>query len=353
MRPIFCSRSIGRRLITNLAQSNWPRPPTLSDATVEIFRDSAFNPARPHLFPKGEFASFPAAERWFRTAENRGNTAPSLKFLDTAYLSRFGLTTVPLELALVVDSAAGDQAHRGFQRADYPLSFFLDFIAQANQQNTGNSQGTLPNIYLAQCPISSLPHELDSDLPTPLVVREAGRGDIYDSSIWIGLAPTHTPLHKDPNPNLFVQLAGRKLIRLFEPAVGTEIYNNVQRQLMSHGSAAFRGEEMMFGPEKELLDEAVWGEQPSAIGYEAVLDAGDGIFVPKGWWHSVKGVGDGIIGSVCWTCTPDVHDVVLMLRIGKLVVPLTASFFACTKSLVKPDDSKGRCDRFTIAWLRL
>jgi len=31
-----------------------------------------------------------------------------------------------------------------------------------------------------------------------------------------------------------------------------------------------------------------------------VLEAGDGMFIPKGWWHSVKGVGKGIIGSANW-----------------------------------------------------
>jgi len=137
-----------------------------------------------------------------------------------------------------------------------------------------------------------------ADVPTPAFVTKAGRGDIYDSSIWIGLAPTHTPLHKDPNPNLFAQLAGRKIIRIFEPAVGTEIFSNVQRRLRAHGAAAIRGEEMMVGPERTLLDEAVWNDEMGALGYEAVLNAGDAIFVPKGWWHSVKGVGDGVVGSV-------------------------------------------------------
>ena len=61
------------------------------------------------------------------------------------------------------------------------------------------------------------------------------------------------------------------------------------------------------------LNEVVWGddvivveggemdgEGRRAIGYEAVLKAGDGMFIPKGWWHSVRGVGEGIIGSANW-----------------------------------------------------
>jgi hypothetical protein len=33
----------------------------------------------------------------------------------------------------------------------------------------------------------------------------------------IGHPPTYTPLHRDPNPNIFVQLAGEKVVRLLAP----------------------------------------------------------------------------------------------------------------------------------------
>jgi ribosomal protein L16 Arg81 hydroxylase len=46
----------------------------------------------------------------------------------------------------------------------------------------------------------------------------------------------------------------------------------------------------------------VWGDSVSAdtegSGYEAHLEAGDGLFIPKGWWHSIKGVGEGVTASV-------------------------------------------------------
>jgi oxalate decarboxylase/phosphoglucose isomerase-like protein (cupin superfamily) len=64
-------------------------------------------------------------------------------------------------------------------------------------------------------------------------------------------------------------------------------------------AAAFRGEEMMQGEERTLLEQAVWDDADSdgtnnmlGEGYEAHLETGDGIFIPKGWWHSIKGVGD-------------------------------------------------------------
>lgn len=65
----------------------------------------------------------------------------------------------------------------------------------------------------------------------------------------------------------------------------------------------------MIGDEREGLDEIVWGERDGSItgdrkeregweGFDGVLDAGDAVFLPMGWWHSLKGVGEGVVGSV-------------------------------------------------------
>jgi len=140
------------------------------------------------------------------------------------------------------------------------------------------------------------------DLPTPEVVLKAGKGDVYDSSIWLGLAPTYTPLHRDPNPNLFVQSAGKKLVRLCRPETGRAIFAKVQEKIGGSASATMRGEEMMQGAEKRALEAEVWHDDTasrSAV-WEAELESGDAIFIPKGWWHSIKGVGDGMTGSVNW-----------------------------------------------------
>jgi hypothetical protein len=160
-------------------------------------------------------------------------------------------------------------------------------------------------LYLAQCQLLDLPPILRADVPTPDIVAHAGKGDVYDANVWIGHPPTYTPLHRDPNPNLFVQLAGRKIVRLLAPEDGQAVFAGVRRQLgksSDRGAAAIRGEEMMQGEERALLDDMVWGAPVSAgsdgKGVEAVLGAGDGLFIPKGWWHSIKGVGEGVTASV-------------------------------------------------------
>ncbi|KAK7754572.1 hypothetical protein SLS62_003354 [Diatrype stigma] len=183
----------------------------------------------------------------------------------------------------------------------------------------------LQRLYIAQCPVDHLPKSRSKDggkdgngdgdlakedLPTPGLVHGAGRGDIYGSSVWLGLEPTCTPLHRDPNPNLFCQLLGEKHVRILPPARGQALYERVRAEVGMRGDAnsRLRGAEMMGGVEREALERAVWGEGEDAVVEEgqadmqqAVLRPGDTMFIPKGWWHSVRSNGAGVLNaSVNW-----------------------------------------------------
>jgi hypothetical protein len=219
------------------------------------------------------------------------------------YLQKHGANAfVPLELTESArDSNLQSDATEtlSFRQFHAPLTLFLDWMrmAETTPQST--------RLYLAQCQLLDLPPILRADFPTPDLVSRAGKGDVYDTNVWIGHPPTYTPLHRDPNPNLFVQLAGQKVVRLLAPEDGQAVFGAVRRQLGKSGdreAAAIRGEEMMHGRERILLDEMVWGSPVSAggdgVGLEARLGDGDGLFIPKGWWHSIKGVGEGVTASV-------------------------------------------------------
>jgi len=265
-----------------------PSVPRLREASVEKFRHEAFDPQKPSLLPQKHFAKLPACEKWFRQSTSNSSTT-----LDHDYLTQHaGSTLVPLEYTKVAEDGSDE-----FQRLQAPLSVFLAWSQLATPASS-------ERMYLAQCQVTDLPLALRDDLPTPELVARTGKGDVYDTNTWIGLAPTNTPLHRDPNPNLFVQLAGTKVVRVFPPHVGSAIFAQVQHELGKDGSASVRDETMMYGKEKSLLDHHVWGgsvsPQHSSDGCEAYLEAGDGLFIPKGWWHSIRGIGEGVTASVNW-----------------------------------------------------
>ncbi|KAL9094323.1 MAG: hypothetical protein Q9165_003464 [Trypethelium subeluteriae] len=269
---------------------------SLPDGSVEIFRERAYQPGVPATLPKGCLRDIPAISRWFECDWSNGKV---WRF-KTSYLSPFGETTVPIEVTQRDEITSGDHETRFLQQESH-LAYFIEWCGmQAREPSSANERnpGTI-RLYLAQASLSDLPTALKKDLPTPKLVESAGRGDVYNSNIWIGVAPTDTPLHKDPNPNLFVQLAGRKVVRLYEPSMGMEIFRAAQMRIHGTASASFRGAEMMQGAEKQVLEDLVWSKDAESP-LEAHLESGDAIFIPKGWWHSIKGIGEGLTASVNW-----------------------------------------------------
>lgn len=206
------------------------------------------------------------------------------RVLNAEYLEPYGMTMVPLELT----------KDGTFELLEAPLSLLMKYMEGKPDPFT--------SLYLAQCPLGDLPSELQKDLPIPPLISRIGKGDIYGSSLWMGRPPTRTPFHRDPNPNLLIQLAGTKVVRLMDPEAGRRLYDCVRA---GRGHANMRGEEMMVGKERDMLEETIWGEGDvegeEILGQEATLQSTDGLYIPLGWWHSVRGVegtGDSVNASV-------------------------------------------------------
>lgn len=315
---------LNRRFSTSTTADAPPRRyhplETLHDASVDRFREECFAPERPATLTRPLFRDTPAVERWFRPLPSGGDTGRSVSRLNTEYLEAHGGNAfVPLELTQISPadgSASSTTPEPSFRRFHAPLNLFLQWMQTMETQRQSykhEQEKEHTRIYLAQCQLDELPPRLRDDFTIPELVAYAGRGDIYDTNVWIGHPPTYTPLHRDPNPNLFVQLAGEKVVRLVSPDEGLGLFAGVRRRLgrgANHETAVFRGDEMMQGGERVFLEDAVWGDDTAAAatsgvpredGYEARLGPGDGLFIPKGWWHSIKGVGEGVTASVGFT----------------------------------------------------
>ncbi|KAI0829166.1 Clavaminate synthase-like protein [Hypoxylon sp. FL0890] len=301
--------------------------------SLDSFRKTAWISETPLLLRASQ--SFPAIQKWFQYGNNTSQTSFS------QYMKTFEDIVLPYELTMAHSSQTSNegsehnvllgllrwlresqeykdsylpvvvegiiQPFTGKQTPDdSPLTFQqfnapLRLIMSACQFNETKVEPMerIRNLYIAQSDLSFLPEPLTQDLPVPDIVKHAGKGDIYSSSIWLGLQPTYTPLHRDPNPNLFCQLVGSKRIRLMTPNQGDGVYARVRRELGFHGNSRFRGAEMMGGRERDLLHQAVWDNTSVD---EVLLDSGDALFIPKGWWHSVASSGKegGLNASVNW-----------------------------------------------------
>jgi len=95
--------------------------------------------------------------------------------------------------------------------------------------------------------------------------------------IWLGPAGTVTPLHCDYDDNLFAQVWGHKRFLLYPPHHAEFLYVREANPALA-GSA--------FDP--EAPDYAAFPLARQARPIECVLQAGDMLFLPAGWFHHVR-----------------------------------------------------------------
>ena len=94
---------------------------------------------------------------------------------------------------------------------------------------------------------------------------------------WIGPARTVTPLHCDYDDNIFAQIRGSKRIFLAPPHHDEFLYAREANPLL-FGSP--------FDPEAPDFDRFPLARQAAVV--ELIVDPGDLLYVPAGWYHQVR-----------------------------------------------------------------
>lgn len=112
----------------------------------------------------------------------------------------------------------------------------------------------------------------------------------YVTNLWFGGDKCKTPLHFDDKDNFFIQIFGEKRILLFSPTQ-TEFLYQAHGEEHDHLSRI-----NVFDPDESefpLFAEAEWSE--------VVVEPGDLLYIPEGWWHAVETLTTSISLNFWWT----------------------------------------------------
>lgn len=281
--------------------------------SMDDFKEDHFSPAQPLLIQRAVTGHMmPALHKWF-PSRGQGHSDIAAKLLQTLHDTSLlyevwrpgphdrDVWAKFLQWLEADMSKTGRHAYRtlysglktggeGNEFHTFGSSIYL--MLKALQFNARQEDGAelVRGLYIAQQSLQDLPTALQNDVPAPPIVKLAGKGDLYGSSLWLGLEPTLTPWHRDPNPNLFVQLAGQKTIRFLPSKEGLAVFRRVTEALQKPCNPSMRGSEMMQGPERQAFFDAVWGSECPESMFEVTVSAGDALFLPHLWWHSVRSV---------------------------------------------------------------
>jgi len=232
--------------------------------TAKEFRSKYYTPEQPVIFTDA-IEQWPARRSW------------SFDHFETALHDK----VVPVQWRDDNYAAGGGEgwiAHTNFLTMPFP-----EFLQKVR---AGDS-----SYYLAQTSLADLSAELAREVgPIPFYPTLLGRLSRLPCTVWIGPAGTAAPLHNDPHHNLFAQVVGRKRFRLFPSSQLANMY--LPSTLPNQNN---------FSPVD--IDDPDLERFPlfrDATCYEATVQPGEVLFLPRNWGHSVVSLDDAISLTNWW-----------------------------------------------------
>ncbi|KAM0806083.1 hypothetical protein BDR22DRAFT_796969 [Usnea florida] len=221
----------------------------------------------------------------------------------TAYLVKRtfgGRRLIPVEIGRSYTDAGWGQS----------IITFKDFLSRYLLQDPSNA-GENGIGYLAQhdlfTQIPSLRNDIsipdycytNPPLPapgTPLGAKESQpKLDEPLLNAWFGPAGTVSPLHTDPYHNILCQVVGKKYVRLYNPSESRKLY---PRGTEGGGVDMSNTSEVDLEAEDNVLDEFPLFRE--AIFVETILNEGECLYIPIGWWHYVRSLTVSFSVSFWW-----------------------------------------------------
>ncbi|KAJ4389778.1 hypothetical protein N0V93_007250 [Gnomoniopsis smithogilvyi] len=250
-----------------------------------------------------------------------------------------GRRLVPVEIGRsYVDEGWGQKIVRfGDFLADYvdaTLTPSCSAVAADEQAQQADSLDR-PTAYLAQHQLLLQVPQLRNDIHIPDLCYTAPPPHPTDPSkdqreldepmlnAWFGPPGTITPLHTDPYHNLLVQVVGRKYVRLYSPQQSARMCARGKEGGVDMGNTSLWDVGVLEGWDSKLI--SVQGEEEDRAedggdghtaanvggGYDeksyadvpfvdCILEPGDTLYIPIGWWHYVRGLSVSFSVSIWW-----------------------------------------------------
>lgn len=181
---------------------------------------------------------------------------------------------------------------------------FREFLDEFLMKKNGNNIG-----YLAQHDLISQIPALRNDIyipdycftsPPPPLKKPPGKEVAHLEepllNAWFGPAGTVSPLHTDPYHNILCQVVGKKYVRLYSPEESARLYPKGVGldgiDMSNTSNVDVEGEENEMNEKFALLREARY--------VETILEEGECLYIPVGWWHYVRSLTVSFSVSFWW-----------------------------------------------------
>lgn len=181
-------------------------------------------------------------------------------------------------------------------------AYTMTFADYAQQLTTGVAQEE--DLYLGRC---ALTHTSLSSRPN-LLQAEAWFNLKFPATalnLWVGAGGHTSCLHYDPMDGILMQLHGAKKILLFPPHQIYNLYPIPLYKPLRYG-LALRPVYSQVYPDRPDFEAFPNFAQAQLHATEIILNPGEILFLPAGWWHEVTSLGDEVVCSVnrFWNVLP-------------------------------------------------
>lgn len=137
-------------------------------------------------------------------------------------------------------------------------------------------EGRRPSWHVS-VPISEFPEDLRSAAPFPVYGASSA---FVRSRLWLAPEGTVTPLHWDMPHNFLRPIFGRRRVLLYPALHGVFLSPNTPFSKMPNFAR--------FEPEKP--DYVTYPRARLAHPVRTILEPGEAIFIPSGWWHHIRSI---------------------------------------------------------------